>query len=736
MTNGENIYTTENLILMNNLYYELLYERTYQRDFCYTYLHACRTPEAIVSFFNGRYANVGDIFYNLNFTNINETLAAGLSSIYSSNIFRVASDFMKFNDTPGHEYFITNTTRMRFRYGYPVRGFTSAYENRAEQDAAISAYVSTKVRNILDPIAQDGLGRMSVTYSHPLFSDIVIDDALRYDTSLFIIIGICGCVAVVIRTRSLLMTCTGTIHFFSQLFLANIFYNIVAGYHYFGCAHVVMAAVLILLYCQEFLQYLAAWNRFKPGSSTGIALLGQRFTAASQSSSYTAFVGSLACALLFFLSPVALVSTVGLFFLISAPLVYLTGLIFLPCTIYAYSQHLIYDIPCAMKEILCCFCYIQEINPKLKRLASAHKTRRKVVPSHALKSSLQARDQNASVPSDDDSRHSSDRHHGSLPRGYPTDEERKLFGIAPSDNPKPHDALRRRLREERRRSRDERRGSREERRRSRDERRGSSEERRGSRDDRRGSRDNSDDDRTSSRFKHSSSSIDDRNSSRDKRALVNRDNHSSSRDDDSSSHLNSTPSPYGNLRTPSSDERSSPQSRRRRSSGSRNSQDDRTSPERRTRKMTSAVLVEKIGKARRRTIKSDRMSKVPFDDNNNANNNNHSMNNNAIADGQSISASGDARRALAASSSVDKKPAAAVKQSPAVIADAAAGPGCGSRLNDFYRKTINKYVNFLRWRFCDKVVCGWCVVTLLLLLTVPLIVSAVYLKAEKSPVSE
>ncbi|XP_053407451.1 uncharacterized protein LOC123533361 [Mercenaria mercenaria] len=306
---GENILTPAHLFWIKTAEERLFNEINFQEDFCLLdHNYNCVKPQSLVRLFDGTYSNVDSIFYNRNFSNINEVL-------YKASIYNETKDYLKLflgKDsviTPAGSY--TSITRSFFFMGWPLYKLQNGKWGREED---IKNYLADtfkpKIENIRDFYLVERLDvyyLSKMLYEHDVVEQALKDIMLAIGSVLFIFLFMC------FQTGSVVVTSLGVLSILSSFLLTNLVYRYVFQFKYFGFFHVIAIFLILGIGADDLFVFYDTWRLT---GHTKYPSNAYRLSDCFRKAAKTTFVTSLTTTIAFLvsgLSPLLPVKTFGIF---------------------------------------------------------------------------------------------------------------------------------------------------------------------------------------------------------------------------------------------------------------------------------------------------------------------------------------------------------------------------------------------------------------------------------------
>lgn len=341
---------------MEDLGEQLYFEREYQDVFCRVVTGTCLAPNSILRFFNGYWYKRG-IFseHDMTFDNVDRIVTVGLNWEFGNNppgyffLDHLGSDVIISNN---RTEMIASSALMRVYIGYPLDGFEYGTKFSEQQDL-LTDYLLRKVVPVLDPLVENGLGDMSVTYFHPYLATDKVRVAASSDNQLipfvFVIIGI----GILICSRSVFIFLMAIFGLISQLLTTNLIFKYAAGYVFLGSGHLNTIYVIVLVYCVDLFMYVSTYRhtRLLPR----LTLL-KRLLICHGSSSSTVYVALITATSIFTASSIGFFSSFGLFSLVAVLLTKLLTVIWFPFVLSVYSEYFEKQELEVLRKYMCCGC--------------------------------------------------------------------------------------------------------------------------------------------------------------------------------------------------------------------------------------------------------------------------------------------------------------------------------------------------------------------------------------------
>ena len=333
-----NIFTKENLKLIQDTEDELFSNNVYQNKLCQVLGDGrCRTPMSIMRFFDGSYRHINAKLYDPKF----EDIPRLLSLASSLNQTRAILDFHLGNDAVIDTR--TNTSYSRFTrsllyLGYPLKGFLNIEDQKQKQWDKTQEFARDAFAKTLDKKFQNGLGDSLELYYYlrALFfnaiSEQVIYDLLLAAASFAFIFFF-----MLFQTQSAWITGWAVFSILTCFFGANIVYRIILDCRYIGIFHVLSVFIILGIGADDVFVFVDTW---KATENVSFHDLSFRLSHVYRRAASAMFITSFTTMAAFFtsvFSPLLGVSTFGIFSALLVFVNYCSVILFFPTVIVTHE---------------------------------------------------------------------------------------------------------------------------------------------------------------------------------------------------------------------------------------------------------------------------------------------------------------------------------------------------------------------------------------------------------------
>ena len=339
---GENVFTKENLLKIKENEDSLFNDPKYQNELCQTETiglsQRCKRPLSIIRFFDGSYKGIDATFEDPYFNNIASVLTRAKNVTLTSAIlnFHIGKDAVidKARSIVASKY-----TRSLLYFGWPMKGYKSTEIRDHEQKEKLNKAISDLYSESLDEIYKDKLGDMNFYYfCYPLMrkameSQVIYDMALAIASFIFIFLF------MLIQTGSIWITSWGIFSIISSFNIANFIYRVFFDYKYFGVFHVLAIFIILGIGSDNIFVFMDTWKEH--GRNHQNSDLVTRLSMVFKSAAKATFITSLTTTIAFLSnvqSPLLAVSSFGLFSAILVAVNYCSCTLFLPTVIIFHEK--------------------------------------------------------------------------------------------------------------------------------------------------------------------------------------------------------------------------------------------------------------------------------------------------------------------------------------------------------------------------------------------------------------
>ena len=341
----QNVLTKAKLTAIQNMENDFYTMEGYQDKHCFKPMGTCVKPKSLVQYFDGTYAMIDSVFNDPNFNNIVQVIYAASTN----NLTKEAFNFFKSRDARiNSTYAFMSATRSQFFTGYPLHGFNSTEDNYDQQDKDAKKYYVNTLMVKGDAYYASGVGGMEFLYGGMVLvmlyitKQVMLDFALVVGSFLFILIFVC------IQTQSLWVSLLAIASIITGFTGANLLYNVVFGFKYFGIFHVLAVFIILGIGADDVFVFYDTWTEsaYKPYKS-----LEHRLSDCYRKASMAMMFTSLTTSLAFFISATSPLLAIYSFGVFSGTLVivnYISVITFFPAVVVIYHKY--------FEKYKCCCC--------------------------------------------------------------------------------------------------------------------------------------------------------------------------------------------------------------------------------------------------------------------------------------------------------------------------------------------------------------------------------------------
>ena len=255
---GGNVFTKENLQLIEQTERELFDNALYQQKLCLLMPNGqCQQPNSIIRFFDGSYRKFNQLLYDPKFDNV----AFILNAARWLNFTRALLDYHLGKDAVIDSKTASSPcTRSFLTIGFPLEGFHSTEDRFEEQWQQAQMQAGRAFAEPLRTLRQNGVGDMNV-YFHlrALFFDaiskqVIFDLMLVFGSFSFIFFF------MLFQTQSLWITGWALFGIFSCFFSANVIYRLVFDFRYIGVFHVLSVFIILGIGADDVFVFCDTWR--------------------------------------------------------------------------------------------------------------------------------------------------------------------------------------------------------------------------------------------------------------------------------------------------------------------------------------------------------------------------------------------------------------------------------------------------------------------------------------------
>ena len=331
-----NIFTKENLLVLQKNEEELFNNTAYQNNLCQlnvgntTINRVCKPPLSILRFFDGTYNAIDNRLQDHNFENISSVLYAAQSKKLSKAIlnFHLGKDAIIEKDIAQSSH-----TRSLIYTGWPVQGFSSTDEKKDDQVEELNKRIVDIFATKLEDEYKDGVGDMNFYYNNPALSADAIQKQVIFDMLLAVASFVFIFLFMWFQTGSLWLTAWGVFSVISSFVITNLIYRVIFDYRYIGVFHVLSIFIILGIGSDNIFVFMDTWKQSRFQSFKTLAhRLSSVYRRAAKATLITSFTTTVA-----FLSnvqsPLLAISSFGLFSAILVIVNYLSVILFFPTVI-------------------------------------------------------------------------------------------------------------------------------------------------------------------------------------------------------------------------------------------------------------------------------------------------------------------------------------------------------------------------------------------------------------------
>ena len=253
-----NVFTQENLELIQQTEKELLKNKVYQEKMCLVMGSGiCRPPLSVLRFFDGSYQAMNPAFDDPKFEKITEVL----NTAYRMNITRPTLDYHLARDAViSAKEATSHYTRSLFYVGYPFEGFKNTEDRWEEQWETSQKYSGEAFGKILDEKYKSGVGSMHFYYYLRSLSFDAISKQVIFD--LLLVFGSFSFIFLfmLLQTQSLWITGWAIFSIFSCFFSTNLIYRLILDYRYIGIFHVLSVFIILGIGADDVFVFMDTWR--------------------------------------------------------------------------------------------------------------------------------------------------------------------------------------------------------------------------------------------------------------------------------------------------------------------------------------------------------------------------------------------------------------------------------------------------------------------------------------------
>ncbi len=347
-----NVFTASNLRAMAEFEYSLYHSEAYQNRYCrlfeFSGLRHCQQFFSILRLFDGTYSSVHDDLFDPSFTNVSKVLWTAHQEPDTSDVLKFfLSEDAEISSTK--QTIRSRRTRSTMTFGYPLQGFNRSRESRGRQSQLWSDWAFQELVPVLMEKFESGINDLTFLFYG---TGLYWQEALRsMYKDLFLLIGSFAFIFLFMwfQTGSLFVTTFGILSIFTSFFGANLIYNIVIGYKFFGIFNVLALFIILGIGADDIFIYSDTWRYHLREDFDS---LEQRLSSAFKRASVAMFVTSLTSMVAFFInsfSPMLSISAFGSFAGLTVLVNYVSVITYFPAAVTLYHRHF-------EKNTCCCCC--------------------------------------------------------------------------------------------------------------------------------------------------------------------------------------------------------------------------------------------------------------------------------------------------------------------------------------------------------------------------------------------
>ena len=348
-----NIFTKENLRKIARFEYDLYNSEEFRKHYCKTFklqgaLH-CQAFSSVLRFFDGSYSSEDDKFFDPSLTDIPGVIgmAYEMESLKDAVTFYLASDAVV-NKTKNIA--VSSRTRTMISYGYPYADYLDKTDDvsRGKQNTIWRRWAQKNLVPLFTSSFENGIFGLDFYYvSRSLYwaealSSVTGDLAWLGAGFAFIYLF------MLFQTGSFWITSFGMGSVLSTFFGANLLYNIVIGYKFFGIFNVLALFIVLGIGADDIFIFSDTWKLY---ATCKFDSLEERLSVVFKRAAIAMFVTSLTTMVAFFVSsfsPLLPISAFGTYAGLCIFINYLSVISFFPSVIILYHKY--------FEKYSCCCC--------------------------------------------------------------------------------------------------------------------------------------------------------------------------------------------------------------------------------------------------------------------------------------------------------------------------------------------------------------------------------------------
>ncbi len=347
-----NVLTASNLRAMAEFEYSLYHSEAYQNRYCRLFelsgLRHCQQFFSILRLFDGTYFFINSDLFDPSFTNVSKVLWTAYQDPDTSNVLK----FFLSEDaeiSSSNQTIRSRRTRSIMTFGYPLHDFNQSRESRGFQYQIWEDWAFQELVPVLMEKLETGVGDLTFLFFGSGLYWREAELSLYKDTVLVIGSFIFIFFFMWFQTGSLFVTTFGLFSVLTSFFGANLIYNLVIGYKFFGTFNLAALFIMLGIGADDIFIYSDIWRHHLREDFDS---LEQRLSSAFKRASIAMFVTSLTSMVAFFISsfsPMLPVSAFGSFAGLTVLVNYVSVITYFPATVTLYHRHL-------KKKNGCCCC--------------------------------------------------------------------------------------------------------------------------------------------------------------------------------------------------------------------------------------------------------------------------------------------------------------------------------------------------------------------------------------------
>ena len=358
---GGNVFTKENLQLIEETENKFYSDELYQNKFCALNNEGiCSKFGSVIRYFDGSKRDIDEIFYDPQYNNIVNILNAAFTLPDTKRDFE---EYLGINAVIEHGKAESDITRLTMQFGAPLEGYKNATDDEDGQFDDIKDYMFDHMYSDLNKLYKAGVGEMNFYYFGTQLIGAIIGQMVILDLMLAMIGLVFVYIFISVQTRSLWITSWSVFSILASFFTAILVYRLVFDFRYVGIFHVLAIFIILGIGADDVFVFFDTWKHSGNYQFKSIAhrmsytyrraALAMLFTSLTTA---TAFIVSAA-------SPFLAVSSFGVFAGLLILVNYISVIVFLPCVVITYHKWFS-NFKC------CCCCRQNDLNegPKTKNI--------------------------------------------------------------------------------------------------------------------------------------------------------------------------------------------------------------------------------------------------------------------------------------------------------------------------------------------------------------------------------